>query len=128
MSNRIFKNLEEAQEELKELLVGQEITMIIGNNTYNILTDQNKNFSLPLNSKAEKITKLQNYKKLFNCSLDVTHDYQYTLGKVTSNRTTFQETDNIIELIVNSIANLIFKLYIALIQKNMFSIPILMYQ
>lgn len=105
MSNRIFKNLEEAKEELNELLAGQDISMIIGNTTYNRLTDYNRNFNLPLNSKAEKITKLSKYKKLFNCSIDVIDDYKYTLNKVTSNRTTFQETDNVIEIIVSAIVN-----------------------
>ena len=42
---------------------------------------------------------------LFNCSIDVTDDYKYTLNKVTSNRTTFQETDNVIEIIVSAIVN-----------------------
>jgi len=105
MSNRIFNSLEDSKEELKELLAGQDITLIIGNTTYNRLTDYNRKFNLPLNSKYEKITELQKYKKLLNCSTDILSDYKYTLDKVTSNRSTFQENDNVIEVIVSAIVN-----------------------
>ncbi len=105
MSNRIFNNMNEAQEELKELLVGQEITLLTGNTAYNVETDFKKTYYLPLNYKAEKINELKKYKNLFDCHIDVVGDYEYTLDRLASSRETYYETNNVVEEIVNSIIN-----------------------
>lgn len=105
MSNRIFKNLDEAQPFLAELLKGQEICFLNGDTSYNTYSDYKKSYYLPLNAKTEKLNELKKYANMFNCSLNITDDYEHILDKLTSNRQTFQENDSIIKTIVTSIVN-----------------------
>ena len=103
MSNQIFENIDTAKETLKSLLIVQEITLLTGSTTYNIKTDYKKPFYLSLNSKAEKVNELKKYKQMFNCSIDITSDHEYTLDKLTSTWDTNNENDSIIEIIVEAI-------------------------
>ena len=105
MSNRIYSSKEEAIYSLKEILVGQEITLLTGFNTYNVDSDYKQNYSLSINSKTEKINTIYDYKNKLNCFVDITSDYQYTLDKLSNNRQERYVNNGVINDIVESIAN-----------------------
>lgn len=105
MSNQIYENIETAKINLEKLLINQEITMLNGNNSFNINTDYKQSYFLTLNQKAEKINKLKEYKNIFKCSIDIIDEYEYCLDKLTSNRTSYYENNIATEKIVNAIVS-----------------------
>ena len=105
MSNRTYPNQESAIESLKEILIGQEITLLTGINTYNVENDYKQSYTLSINSKTDKINNIYNYKNKLNCFVDITNDYQYTLDKLSNNRQERYVNNNIINSIVESIAS-----------------------
>lgn len=105
MSNQLFNNFEEAIDYLNKYLKNQEVTIITGVNYFNILTDFDKSSYLPLNNKIEKIKNIKSYKDLFNCSLDLSGDYEYSIKRLKENRDNLYEDNDLIDMIVNSIKN-----------------------
>ena len=105
MSNRIYPNQESAITSLKDILIGQEITLLTGINTYNVENDYKQSYTLSINSKTDKINNIYNYKNKLDCFIDITNDYQYTLDKLSNNRQERYVNNNIINSIVESIAN-----------------------
>ena len=103
MSNQIFNNIEEFKEAFKNKLINQELTLITGQTTYNVKSDYKKPFILSLNQRAEKLNNLKLYKKQFNCHIDVTSDFEYTLDKLTSNRERNYENNDTINDIITAI-------------------------
>lgn len=105
MSNQIFNNMEEFKEAFADKLRNQELTLITGQTTYNVKSDFKKTFPLTLNQRAEKLANLKLYKKQFNCHIDVTSDFEYTLDKLTSNRDRHFENNDTINDIVTAIVS-----------------------
>ena len=103
MSNQIFNNIEEFKEAFKDKLINQELTLITGQTTYNVKSDFKKPFILSLNQRAEKLNNLKLYKKQFNCHIDITSDFEYTLDKLTLNRERHFENNDTINDIITAI-------------------------
>lgn len=105
MSNQIFNNFEEASESLAKYLKNQEVTIITGINYFNTQTDYDRTFYLTLNNKVEKVKNIKNYKELFNCSLDLSGDYEYSIKRMKENKNNQFEDNDIINIIVDCIRN-----------------------
>lgn len=105
ISNQLFNSIEEVDEDFKNLLIKQEITLITGCSIYSKFNDSTFNSSLSINQKVDKIDNLKYYKKKFNTHVDISNDYQYTINLLQSNKEERYENKNIIDEIINSIAN-----------------------
>lgn len=105
MSNQLFDSFDKLKENLEKYLKNQEISIITGVNVFNTESDYDKTFSLCLNHKLNKIKNIRNYKRLFDCSLDLTEDYEYSIDKLKENRLNHFEDNDLIEIIVTSIKN-----------------------
>lgn len=105
MSNRIYNNLEEAEEFFNEILTNQTITILNGQQITNYYTDYLKTSNLNLNAKLDKITNLKFYKEKFNAVIDITGDYEYSINLLASRREQHHDNIGYIELIANSIRN-----------------------
>ena len=62
-SNQIFANYEEFETKMKDVLTNQELTIISGIKISNEDIDYNRNFSLNLETKQQKVRKLLIIKK-----------------------------------------------------------------
>lgn len=105
MSNRIYNNMEEASKYLKTLLTGQELTLLSGTRSYNTQSDYEKSYILNPNVKREKFCELKVYKKLFNCSIDMSNDYEYMSDKLFTKRDEGFENKLVINDIIEAIIN-----------------------
>lgn len=105
MSNQVYDDFESVKEKLKELLKFQEITLISGITVSNTLTDYYQTHSLNLHEKANKIKNLKIYKEEFCATIDVAHDFSYSIGKLKQHKITDNENDRLIQQIVESIKN-----------------------
>ena len=103
MSNQIFDSFESAKESLNKYLSNQEITTLTGVNLFNIDSDYNKTFNLSLEDKIKKIKNIIGYKNLFNCSINISGDYIYTVDKLRQSRDNYFSDSDLINLIVESI-------------------------
>lgn len=103
MSNQLFYSFEEAKETLDAYIKNQEVSIMTGVNVFNTETDYDKTYYLSLNNKINKIKNIKHYKQLYNCSLDLSGDYEYTVGRLVQNRTDHYEDNDLIDIIVNSI-------------------------
>ena len=103
MSNQLFASFEEAKETLDSYIKNQEVSIITGVNVFNTETDFDKTYYLSLNNKINKIKNIKECKKIFNCSLDLSGDYEYTISRLVQNRTDYYEDNDLIDIIVNSI-------------------------
>lgn len=103
MSNQIFDNFEEAKETLNRYLRNQEVALITGVNYFNTQSDYDRTFYLSLNNKVEKVKNIKNYKELFNCSLDLSYDYEYSIKRIKENKNNQFEDNDIINIIVDCI-------------------------
>ena len=103
MSNQLFYSFDEAIETLKVYLKNQEVAIITGVNYFNTETDYDRTFYLNLDSKINKIKEIKYYRDLFRCSLDLSSDYQYSIGRLRENRANHYEDNDLIDIIVNSI-------------------------
>lgn len=103
MSNQLYNSFDEALETLNKYLKNQEVTIITGVNYFNTLTDFDKSSYLPLNNKIDKIKNIKSYKDLFNCSLDLSGDYEYSIKRLKENRNNLFEDNDLIDMIVDSI-------------------------
>lgn len=103
MSNQLFYSFEDAKETLESYLKNQEVAIMTGINYFNIESDYDKTFNLTLDSKISKIKEIKIYRDLFKCSLDLSNDYQYSIGRLRENRTNHFEDNDLIDIIVNSI-------------------------
>ena len=79
-SNQIFANYEEFETKMKDVLTNQELTIISGIKISNEDIDYNRNFSLNLETKQQKVRKLLYYKKELDASIDVSGDYIHNVG------------------------------------------------
>lgn len=107
MSNRIYDDFESTEEDLKELLRGQEITLISGsiNTNSNLENDYYKKIVLSPNIKKYKIEKLKKYKEQFICSIDIIDEFKYASSKLTQKSQMKYEDSIILDNIVKSIIN-----------------------
>lgn len=103
MSNQLFNNLEEAKESLKEILTHQEISFVNGIHVYNTYSEGLFKTLLTTNQKLEKLNAMKYYKKIFNCNIDISSDYEYTIGLLKDNKSEKIENKDTIEEIVDSI-------------------------
>ena len=105
ISNQLFNSIEECENDFKELFTNQEITLITGCSLYTPYTDSTFKSSLSINQKIDKIDNLKYYKNKFNTHVDISNDYQYTINLLQSNKEERYENKNVIDEIINSIAN-----------------------
>lgn len=103
MSNQLFYSFEEATDTLETYLKNQEVAIMTGVNYFNTETDYDRTFYLNLDSKINKIKEIRFYRDLFRCSLDLSSDYQYSIGRLRENRTNHYEDNDLIDIIANSI-------------------------
>ena len=103
MSNQLYDSFEDAKKNLSKYLKNQEVTIITGINYFNTVTYYDKSFYLPLNQKVNKIKNIKLYKDLFNCSLDLSGDYEYSIKRLKENRNNQFEDNDLIDMIVDSI-------------------------
>jgi len=103
MTNQLFDSFDEAREKLETYLRNQEVTIMVGVNTFNIVSDYNKSINTSFNEKLEKVKKIKTYKNLFNCILDLSEDYEYSIEKLKQNRTDHYEDNDLIDVIVKAI-------------------------
>ena len=105
MSNQLFDSIEEAKDKFNELLKNQDITLLTGFSAYNRMTDANFIWYITINQKTEKIDTLKDYKENFECNINITNDYEYTLRVINDNKSEKKDnyftTDDIVEGIVN---------------------------
>ena len=97
MSNRAFDCFEDIESQLNALLTNQEITLV---NAVKIGYD--KPFNLDDKLKSKKIQILQDYKEKYNCSIDLTRDLRYMLGKAIDHRSDARENYGVTNYIVDS--------------------------
>lgn len=103
MTNQLYDSFEQAKDNLEKYLKNQEITIISGLNYYNVNTDYSSKYHTTLNQKSEKLSIMKNYRKLFNCTIDVSGDFDYTLDKLKSNRNNDYKDNELINTIASSI-------------------------
>lgn len=104
MSNQLYNSFQEAKENLEKYLKNQEITLINGLNLYDINSDYQSKFHPTINSKLEKFNILKKYKHIFNCSIDISGEYEFYIDKLVTRRETDYKDNDIIETIVESIS------------------------
>ena len=103
MSNQLYDSYEAAKEQLEKYLKNQDITLINGIKLYNINSDYKKEFHPYLTSKEEKFNILKSYKNVFNCTIDVSGEYDFCLDKLMTRRDIDYKDSDLIDIIVNSI-------------------------
>ena len=103
MSNQIYDSFEDASETLNKYLKNQEISLLTGIHLFNIESDYEQKFSLPLIQKTDKVSELETYANLFNCNINLTGEYKYMLNKTIKNRDDYLDDSDLIDLIVTSI-------------------------
>lgn len=103
MSNQLYDSFEAAKDNLKKYLKNQDVTIINGINLYNLHSDYQSKFNPYINSKTEKFNILKTYKDLFNCTIDVSGDYEFYIDKLVTRREIDFKDNDIIETIVDSI-------------------------
>ncbi len=103
MSNQIYDDFMSAKDSLEKFLKHQEITLATGIEYYNEETDFNKPYNLYINAKVDKIENLKKYRNLFNCSIDVSGDYEYLLSKFKNNKSTYLNDNSLMDMIIESI-------------------------
>lgn len=110
MSSQIFDDYESAKESLSPKLKHQDITLmscikIYFNDENSYYDEDMRNFYLNTYAKKQKLNKLFEYKKDFDCSTDVLQDYIFTLTKSNQNKNNQIEMNSEI----NTISSLIEK-------------------
>lgn len=105
MSNRVPGDEISLDNFFSENIKNQEITLLSGINMHNILNDSEFSKSLYSDQKISKYRVLKPYRERYNCHIDISSDYEYAIGKLCNNRYEKLENKNIIEMIVESIAN-----------------------
>lgn len=103
MSNQLYSSFEEAKEVLDKYLRNQDICLINGIHLYNINSNYRNEFHPYVNSKIERFNVLKHYKNLFNCTIDVSGDYQFYIDKVVTNMEINYTNKDIINTIVECI-------------------------
>lgn len=103
MSNQLYDSYDEIKEKLEKYLKNQDITIISGIKLYNTNSEYKTEFHTPLTCKEEKFAILKTYKSNFNCTIDVSGEYDFCLDKLMSRRDTDYKDNDLIEIIVNSI-------------------------
>lgn len=103
MSNQTFENEEEAKADLTDLLKNQEITLLTGISIQNTFTDNMYKKTLTINQKIEKNDIMKTYKTNFDCYMDISSDYKYTVNKLRSNKYEKIGNADTIEDFVNAI-------------------------
>ena len=103
MSNQMFENIEEAKESLKDILKNQEITLLTGISIHNTNLDTVYNKSLVISKKLDKLDRMKLYKQEYECFIDITSEYDYTVEKLISNRNEKRDNNNVSEKIVKAI-------------------------
>jgi len=104
MSNQVFENLEKAKESLIELISNQEITILTGMGSRNTYTEIDYNKSLLPKEKIDKSRILAKYAQEFNSYINVSKDYEYTIGLLGNKKIEKHENINTIEDIINAIS------------------------
>ena len=105
MSNQLFDNFEQAKESFKEILTHQEISLVNSLHTYNTYTDSHFKTFITNNQKAEKLNTMKYYKKMFDCNIDISSDYEYILGLLKDNKSEKNENKDTIDKVVEAIIN-----------------------
>lgn len=110
MSNQIFDDYESVKESLSSKLKHQDITLascikIYFNDENSYYDEDIKTLYLNTYDKRQKLNKLFEYKKDFDCSTDILQDYIFTLTKSNQNKTSQIEMNSTI----NTISSLIEK-------------------
>ena len=98
MSNRCFESYDELQEQLSIFLVNQEITFMNSSKL-----DENKPYYLDDKQKLEKAKNLEDYRKMYNCSIDLTGQYKYMLSGVLTHKNSATENYTLTGEILTSI-------------------------
>lgn len=104
MTNQYFPDFEGANETLERYLKDQEISNVTGINDWDAF-GMTANNNLYLDEKIKKIENLKEYKKLFNCSIDLCNDFLYTINKLSQNKKDKFAENDIILKIVEAIKN-----------------------
>lgn len=105
MSNQVFENEELAKNALAKLFNNQEITMLTGMEAYNTYSRNNFKWNLVAADRAKKSRELSIYKDQYDCSINISAEYEFTVSKLGNNGEERHENKNIIEDIVNAISN-----------------------
>lgn len=103
MSNQLYDSYTVAKEQLEKYLRNQDITLISGIKLYNVNSDYKKEFHPYLTAKEEKFNILKSYKNTFNCTIDVSGEYDFCLDKLMTRRDIDFKDNDLIDIIVNSI-------------------------
>ncbi len=105
MSNQIYDNYDSFIEKYKDIIKFQEITLVSTIAVSNVYTDYFKNIYLNLQEKGYKVNNLKLYKKDLNCSIDVSNDLCYAINKMKENVADKNESNSLIDTIIEAIAN-----------------------
>lgn len=105
MSSQLYNTEEELDKALEELIQNQDITIMNGMTVSNINVDNdyNKSYTLPLDIKYTKLKKLKEYKINYNCGIDVTQDYEYSLSETLKHMDNHFDDNTIIDEIARCI-------------------------
>ena len=105
MSSQLYNAEEELDKVLEELIQNQDITMMDGMtvSNINIDNDYNRSYTLPLDIKYTKLKKLKEYKINYNCGIDVTQDYEYSLSETLKHMDNHFDDNTIIDEIAKCI-------------------------
>lgn len=103
MSNQLYDCFEDAKPTIEKYLKNQDILLITGIKLYNINSDYKHQFHPYLTSKEEKFNILKTYKQQFNCTIDVSGEYDFCLDKIMTRRDIEYKDNDLIDIIVNSI-------------------------
>ena len=105
MSNQLYDSFEHAKEAFRENLTHQEISFVNAFHVYNTYTDGHFKTSITTNQKTEKLNTMRYYKKLFDCNIDISSDYEYLIGLLKDNKSEKNENKDTIDEIVEAINN-----------------------
>lgn len=103
MSNRMYKSFEEAKENLKDVFINQELTLLSGTKSFNLNSDYTHNVVLKPVLKREKFLRLKDYKNIFKANIDVFGDYIYMSNKLLGKREETLENNVTLDEIIKAI-------------------------
>lgn len=103
MSSQVFDDYGTLKDKLRELIMHQEITIVNSIEITNIINDYHNSNYLNMDDKRRKLQSLIGFKSEFGVSIDVANDFAHNIGKLQKNRNDKNETDILIDEIVESI-------------------------
>lgn len=103
MSSTYFETKEDLENYLKEYIVNQEITVLNGVRTVGNNGDYNRTFNLKPEFIVPKLDVMIEYKDKFNCIIDTTGDYKFSLNETIKHMERSYDNNTLLVELVNYI-------------------------